>query len=938
MFTTGICEVHFSQAGNANFLAATTVQRGYTIFRPATITVPARLVSIGGGHSCALTSIGGVRCWGYNNFGQLGDGTTTNRASAVDVIGLYRGYVSVWTGAYHSCALSSVGGVRCWGLNTDGQLGDGTTISRLTPIDVFGMISGIAGIATGDRSSCAITIFGGLRCWGHNGFGQLGDGTLISRLYPTDVLGLASGVAQIAMGLGHACVLTSTGGLKCWGDNSSGQLGDGTTLARLTAVDVSGLTSGITTLALGALHGCAITSTGGLKCWGSNLDGRLGDGSTLNRLLAVNVSGLLAGITNLSLGAGHSCAMTSTGGLKCWGNNSDGRLGDGTTLSRLTPVDVSGWLSGMVALAAGLNNSCGITAAGALQCWGNNTYGQLGNGTFINSASNYLAAAVQFAVAASSAPQSIVFPIISGQTFVQGGTITLSATSTSGLALLYSSLTANICSVASNIVTMLSAGTCTIRATQLGDSIFSAAVAVDRSFVLDAFNGVRATTSVQLVSSRTSAIVGQLINLTASIIGGTPTGTITFTDTTAGTGVNAVVMCNTVPLSGNFATCTVPASSRAAGTRTYAASYSGDARNAGSSMTYSQVITAGSAALIVNNQPVRPSAGQSVTFTAQATLSAGISTLGTVSFTRNGSAISGCSNVAMRALPDSTTAAVGTCTVSSIAAGDAAYAANYAGDTNNGTATTSVALSVAASGPLDYSDLWWGGQSENGWGLTIMQKGLTQFNAFYVYGADGKPLWYVMPGGSWNADFTVFSGALYAPQSSQLGAYDSTRFVVGASSGTATLTFTSASTARFDYTINGVTATKQIVRQPFGVPDPAPRIVTTDLWWGGTMENGWGFALAQQERTIFGIWFTYDTAGKGTWLVMPGGSWSGSTFSGKLYTTTSSAWLGTTYDASQFKVTEVGSVSLAFSDADNATMTYTIGSATQVKQISRQPF
>ncbi len=339
-------------------------------------------IALGANHTCALTTSGGVKCWGFNGLGQLGDGSTTERLTAVDVSGLGSGVSAIATGSEHTCALTASGGVKCWGNNLNGQLGDGSTTQRLTAVDVSGLSSGVAAIAAGRSQTCALAMNGGVKCWGLNSNGQLGDGSTTQRLTAVDVVGLSSGVSAIATGAFHTCALTASGGLKCWGRNLEGQLGDGTTTQRLTAVDVSGLSSGVSAIAAGSGHTCALTTSGGVKCWGRNDDGQLGDGSTTQRLTAVNANGLISGVSAIATGSTstHTCAVSEGGGVKCWGNNSNGQLGDGSTTQRLTAVDVSGLSSGISAIAAGSNHTCALNASGGVKCWGLNTTGQLGDG------------------------------------------------------------------------------------------------------------------------------------------------------------------------------------------------------------------------------------------------------------------------------------------------------------------------------------------------------------------------------------------------------------------------------------------------------------------------------------------------------------------------------------------------------------------------------
>ncbi len=370
-------------------------------------------IAAGDFHTCALTNGGGVKCWGYNDSGQLGNGSRSAEAPSPvpgDVVGLSSGVSAIAAGSAHTCALTNMGGAKCWGANHTvfssnfglGQLGDGTTLDRFTPVDVSGLASGVSAITAGGHHTCALRS-GGVLCWGGNFVGQVADGTTTNRYTPTAVSGLSSGVSQIVAGGHHNCALTSAGGVKCWGENTAGQLGDGgggascpsgpaVVPCRRTPVDVSGLPSGVSAIAAGGHHAdsggtttCALMSTGGVKCWGDNSYSQVGDGTTGGaRSTPVDVSGFSGGVKSLAVGDAHVCALTSAGGVKCWGHNDSGQLGDGTTTDRSTPVDVSGLASGVSAIAAGSYHTCAVLSGGELKCWGGNHYGQLGDGTTTN--------------------------------------------------------------------------------------------------------------------------------------------------------------------------------------------------------------------------------------------------------------------------------------------------------------------------------------------------------------------------------------------------------------------------------------------------------------------------------------------------------------------------------------------------------------------------
>jgi alpha-tubulin suppressor-like RCC1 family protein len=339
------------------------------------------------GGSCVVTTAGAVKCWPFTNISV--DGTEDvigGSPTAQPVPGLSSGISAVASGfGNHKCVVTATGGAKCWGNNTYGQLG-GSDTSRVgisgpmayqpNATDVVGLASGVKAVAVGDEFTCALTTAGGVKCWGRNLWGMLGNNSTTNSIIPVDVTGLTSGVTAISAGIAHACALTAGGGAKCWGENQGSQLGDGTSNNNsLTPVDVFGLSTGVTAISAGQRHSCALTTGGGVKCWGFNVYGQIGDGTSgvdqMLRPIPVDVFGLSTGVTAISLGSWHTCALTVGGGVKCWGLNEYGQLGDNSTATgRARPVDVVGLTSGVKAVAAGWTHTCAATTSGGVKCWG----------------------------------------------------------------------------------------------------------------------------------------------------------------------------------------------------------------------------------------------------------------------------------------------------------------------------------------------------------------------------------------------------------------------------------------------------------------------------------------------------------------------------------------------------------------------------------------
>jgi trimeric autotransporter adhesin len=425
------------------------------------------MVSAGAFHTCVVTSVGGVDCWGQDGEGELGDGMTGGENDAttpVAVTGLSSGVAAVSAGWDDSCALTTNGSVECWGDNTEGQLGDGTTADSATPVQVSGLTSGLTAIASGVSFSCALTSAGGVECWGSNADGQLGDGTTTDSTTPVAVSGLSSGVIAIAAGEAQTCALTSVGGVECWGYNNDGQLGDGTTANSSTPGQVGELSSGVTAITTGWEHTCALTSAEGVECWGDNEVDQLGDGTTTDSATPVAVTGLSSGVATIAAGEAHTCAVTSAGGVECWGYNSWGQLGDGTNADSPTPVDVSGLGSGISALAAGALHTCALTTAGGVECWGYDVDGELGNATTATSSVP--------PVDVSWLEHQTISWSQQGPYAYGDGPVTLDASASSGLPVTYS-VESGPCSISGSTLTLTGGGSCDVAANQSGDSTYA---------------------------------------------------------------------------------------------------------------------------------------------------------------------------------------------------------------------------------------------------------------------------------------------------------------------------------------------------------------------------------------------------------------------------------------------------------------------------------
>lgn len=376
--TTAVVTAH--SAGSATLTASTD---GVTATHVIVVREPFVELSVGANHACARTASGSVYCWGYNDAGEVGDGTTLPQKTPT-LVSTQQKFVQVSAGAGYTCARTAAGEIHCWGDNSAGQLGDGTTTRRLAPTrvigsEVFADVSAGRDNAygydcewTGCGHTCALNTVGAAVCWGGNETGQLGRGTESIRESPGRVAGDARFVG-ISTGGGHTCAWTAGGIASCWGYNFSGQLGGAATEYRSTVPAAMKIT-GFVEMSASLYHSCGRILSGSVYCWGFNGSGQIGNGTSTHKFMpsiysapTIVEGGLV--FSAITVGYHHSCGLTTSGAAYCWGYNSLASLGDGTRGEQWVPTAVAGNLS-FVKIGAGYYHTCALTGQGAVYCWG----------------------------------------------------------------------------------------------------------------------------------------------------------------------------------------------------------------------------------------------------------------------------------------------------------------------------------------------------------------------------------------------------------------------------------------------------------------------------------------------------------------------------------------------------------------------------------------
>jgi len=326
---------------------------------------------------CAIDLSGQLSCWGYNYWGQLGNNTRQTSIVPRSVATRAHTGVSGFTQSPR-CADTTAGDAYCWGSNYFGRLGISSTIDTNTPTKITGLNGHVSDVSSGANHTCALWTSGEISCWGYNYWGQLGNANRENVNYASS----AQGTDYIAVSAGyeHTCALRVHGQVLCWGINAYGNLGNGGSGYFSTTPVSVGLNGPALQISVGSSSSCAVLRSSQLQCWGYNGDGKLGDGTKTNRIIPVQVSGMATGVKQVAVGAITTCAVMQSGEVKCWGNNQYGQIGDGTTSERLTPVSVVGLSGFATQVSDPSDHTCALLESGQVECWGAQSNGNLGTG------------------------------------------------------------------------------------------------------------------------------------------------------------------------------------------------------------------------------------------------------------------------------------------------------------------------------------------------------------------------------------------------------------------------------------------------------------------------------------------------------------------------------------------------------------------------------
>ena len=771
---------------------------------PARVVGVSSFIAVSGGpyHTVGVARDGTVYSWGGDSYGQLGHGNDPDRVTPVVVAGM-SGVIAVASGNFHSLALKGDGSVWAWGDNEYGELGDGTNLPRSSPVQVVGLPR-ISAIAAGTYHSLAIASDGTVWAWGRNASNQLGNPAVIGfTVTPIQVPGL-SNVSQVSGGLGHSLALKSDGSVLGWGANDAGQLGDGSTVDRETPVPVVGVTD-VTALSAGLGHSVAVKRDGSVWAWGGNAEGEVGDGTLINRSTPVRVTGL-SGVSSVSAGWNHTLARKSDGSVWAWGYNAFGAVGDGTTTDRSTPVNLA-TLTDVQTVAAGGMHSMAVKADGTVRAWGTNANGQIGDGTVANR------------------PAHVVVLKSGGAGTIAGGDWFLGLNPAITASVQAAEAPALKAVVSGSLSSTLSANI-QFRLQDLGHPIYvfayvpasllTAAGAKDGPCVLAQVSPSGApqqatSSTLQPSVDNVRSTQGQAL----TVLNRAPTGALAGSTICTGTGAtsaDAVSTANstcvaTVPPTTGSTVCLPPDAGATVNSPGALSGLWWNSAESGWGIHFTQRGTNVFAAWYTYDTSGNPkwyvstcAMNGGATGTAGACNGALYEVNGPTFFT-----------------PPFNTSLVhavnaGNLQVTFANAGNASMTYSGVMGQTRTVAITRQPLAIGAAPPIDYTDLWWAGPTESGWGMAITQQVNTMFLAWYVYDDSAKPTWYVA---TCTLTGTACAGSLLRTTGPPFGPTFASSQVQSFTAGTINANFTDGNNATITYTVNGVSGTKTITRQIF---------------------------------------------------------------------------------------------------------------------------
>ena len=510
-------------------------------------------VETNGNFSCATKLDATAWCWGLNSSGQLGDGTTINRSRPVQVLDL-AGVVSVDTGYEYACALKSDTTVWCWGNNSNSSLGDGTTTNRSRPVQVkdstgLSYLAGVTQVSTGYGHACAVKSDGTVWCWGWNHYGILGSGGPASNI-PKVVPGIST-ATQVRAAAWHACAVLANATMSCWGYRF-------TTSAGLTGITLLSVTKG--------QHMCVIASEQTMKCWGMNDHGQVGINNTTEQVSPLTVAGFVD-VISVSANNHTTCVVKANGTPWCWGWNTFGQVGVADTTDQLVPIAVSG-VTGVAQISAGYSHTCALLTDTTIKCWGDNRWGQLGDGT-TNTTSN--AVTVSAAASALSTPASVTSTATSSTLKSINVAWAANANAASFTVKIYNSAGSSVLGTKTGVTgtsTTITSSTYGSIADNTAYKITVTAIG-DGTNYLDSSESSQASVTTNSSSTQTPVVLTSIsgtygTDLTLDISGGSGSGAVTYAVTTTGT-AGCSIISGTKLRATSPGTCTVTATKAASG-------------------------------------------------------------------------------------------------------------------------------------------------------------------------------------------------------------------------------------------------------------------------------------------------------------------------------------------------------------------------------------